>query len=193
MDVSRRDFLKLSGLTAGGTLLPLDIAAVTNRRSRLELRKPIGETPTICPFCAVGCGAIVAADPSGKLVLNIEGDPDHPINQGSLCSKGMALAQLNTVNGETNPRRLLKPKYRAAGSSQWEEKEWDWTFTEIAKRIKTTRDENFIEKDDEGRTVNRLRAIASLGGAALDSEECALIVKAMRALGLVYIEHQARI
>jgi formate dehydrogenase major subunit len=83
--------------------------------------------------------------------------------------------------------------YRAPGSSRWEEKDWDWTLTEIAKRVKTTRDENFIEKDDEGRVVNRLQGIASLGGAALDSEECSLIVKAMRALGLVYIEHQARI
>jgi formate dehydrogenase major subunit len=193
MDVSRRDFLKLSGLTAGGTLLPRDLAATTARTPRLQLRKAIGETPTICPFCAVGCGAIVAADPSGKLVVNIEGDPDHPVNRGSLCSKGMALAQLNTVNGETNARRLQKPKYRAAGSSSWEDVEWEWTFTEIAKRIKTTRDEHFIEKDDEGRTVNRLHAIASLGGAALDNEECSLIVKAMRSLGLVYIEHQARI
>jgi formate dehydrogenase major subunit len=97
------------------------------------------------------------------------------------------------VDGEVNAGRLQMPKYRAAGSSTWEEKDWDWTIKEIAKRIKATRDANFIEKDDEGRTVNRTRAIASLGGAALDSEECALIVKAMRALGLVYIEHQARI
>ena len=193
MDLSRRDFLKLSGLTTGGMLLPREMAVAKPGMRRLGLRKPIGESPTICPFCAVGCGAIVAADASGKKVINIEGDPDHPVSQGSLCSKGMALAQLNTVDGEINPRRLQKVKYRAAGSSSWEEKDWDWTFTEIAKRIKATRDENFIEKDDEGRTVNRLRAIASLGGAALDSEECSLIAKAMRALGLVYIEHQARI
>jgi formate dehydrogenase major subunit len=193
MDVSRRDFLKLSGLTAGGMLLPRDIAAAAKRTPRLGLRKAIGETPTICPFCAVGCGAIVAADESGKRVINIEGDPDHPINQGSLCSKGMALAQLNTVNGEANPRRLSKPLYRAAGGSSWEEKDWDWTLKEIAKRVKKTRDDGFIVKDDEGRTVNRLEAVASLGGAALDNEECSLIVKAMRALGLVYIEHQARI
>ena len=105
----------------------------------------------------------------------------------------MALAQLNTVDGEINPRRLQKVRYRAPGSSSWEEKDWDWAFTEIAKRIKNTRDQHLIEKDGEGRTVNRLEAIASLGGAALDNEECSLIVKAMRSLGLVYIEHQARI
>lgn len=191
MDLSRRSFLKLSGLTTGSVLFPRDIAAATKGSSPLKAHKPIGETPTICPFCAVGCGLIVAAE--GNKVLNIEGDPDHPINRGSLCSKGMSLAQLNTVDGQTNPRRLQKVKYRAAGSSDWEERDWDWAFTEIAKRIKNTRYQHFIERDGEERVVNRLEAIASLGGAALDNEECSLIVKAMRALGLVYIEHQARI
>ena len=186
--INRRDFLKLSGVSMGGLLMPREKISV---KSGLKLHKPIGETPTICCFCGVGCGAIVASD--GKRVFNLEGDPDHPINQGSLCSKGMALAQINTVNGDVNPKRLQKVRYRAPGSDTWEEKDWHWAFTEIAKRIKKTRDQHFITTDDEGRTVNRLEAIASFGGAALDSEECALIVKAMRALGLVYIEHQARI
>jgi formate dehydrogenase major subunit len=159
----------------------------------LGARKSVGETPTICPFCAVGCGLIVAADAAGKRVINIEGDPDHPVNRGSLCSKGMSLAQLNTVDGEVNTRRLQKVKYRAPGGTRWEEKDWDWAFTEIAKRIKATRDKYLIPKDSDGRNANRLEAIASLGGAALDNEECSLIIKAMRALGLVYIEHQARI
>jgi formate dehydrogenase major subunit len=105
----------------------------------------------------------------------------------------MALAQLNTVDGEVNTRRLQKVKYRAPGAADWEEKSWDWTLDQIARRIKDTRDAHFIEMDGEGRAVNRLEAIASLGGAALDNEECSLIVKAMRALGLVYVEHQARI
>lgn len=190
MKLSRREFLKLTGAAAGGLMLPrgLPTAALA---AGFPLHKPIGETPTICCFCAVGCGAIVAAQ-NGR-VVNLEGDPDHPINQGSLCSKGMALAQLNTVDGQINPRRLQKVKYRAPGSSRWEEKPWDWALDQIAKRIKATRDKHLIAKDSEGRTVNRLEAIASLGGAALDNEECALIVKAMRALGLVYIEHQARI
>jgi formate dehydrogenase major subunit len=191
MELSRRDFLKLSGLTTGGFLLPRDITAVMRGKKRFRLHKLIGETPTICCFCGVGCGAIVAAE--GGTVINIEGDPDHPINQGSLCSKGMALAQLNTVDGEINPRRLQKVKYRAPGATQWEEKSWEWALEEIARRIRATRDKYFIEADSEGRTVNRLEAIASLGGAALDNEECSLIIKAMRALGLVYIEHQARI
>ncbi len=192
MDLSRRDFLKLSGLTTGATLLPRDIAAVT-KSSKLKLHKAVGETPTICPFCGVGCGLIVAADADGKKVVNVEGDPDHPINQGSLCSKGMSIAQLNTVDGEINRRRLQKVKYRAPNTTEWRELGWDEALDMMAERIKKTRDENFIPTDGEGRTVNRLEAIASLGGAALDSEECSLIVKAMRALGLVYIEHQARI
>lgn len=191
MNLNRRDFLKLSGLTAGGFLLPRDSVDKLKGQKRFRLHKPIGETPTICCFCGVGCGAIVAAQ--GDRVVNLEGDPDHPINQGSLCSKGMALAQLNTVDGEVNRNRLQKVKYRASGSSQWEEKSWDWALEEIAKRIKSTRDQGFITTDSEGRTVNRLEAIASLGGAALDNEECSLVIKAMRALGLVYVEHQARI
>jgi formate dehydrogenase major subunit len=190
MELSRREFLGLSGAAAGGLVLPCGISAVA-LAADFPLPKPVGETPTICPFCAVGCGAIVAT--AGDRVVNIEGDPEHPVNQGSLCSKGMALAQLNTVDGEVNPNRLQKVKYRAAGSSEWEEKSWDWALDAIARRVKDTRDNYFMEKDSEGRTVNRLEAIASLGGAALDNEECSLIVKAHRALGMVYIEHQARI
>ena len=190
MKLSRRDFLKLTGAAAGGLMLPrgLPTAALA---AGFPLHKPIGETPTICCFCAVGCGAIVAAQ-NGR-VVNLEGDPDHPINEGSLCSKGMALAQLNTVDGAVNRNRLQKVRYRAPGSSRWEEKPWDWALEQIARRIKATRDQYFIEKDSDGRTVNRVEAIASLGGASLDNEECSLLVKAMRALGLVYIEHQARI
>jgi len=192
MKLSRRDFLKLSGATTGSLLLPTG-AVLAAKGKTFPLHKPIGETPTICCFCGVGCGAIVASapDPDGKLrVVNIEGDPDHPVNQGTLCSKGQALAQINLDVGK---KRLTKPLYRAPGSLEWEEKSWEWTIEEIAKRIKATRDKYFMVQDDEGRTVNRLEAIASLGGAALDNEECSLIVKAMRALGLVYIEHQARI
>jgi formate dehydrogenase major subunit len=192
MNLSRRDFLKLGGATAGGLLLPLGVSAAA-LAARYPLHKPIGETPTICCFCGVGCGAIAAANKEGNRIINIEGDPDHPINQGSLCSKGMSLAQLNAVDGKINPRRLQKVKYRAAGSTQWEEKSWDWALEEIAKRVKATRDQYFIPTDSEGRTVNRVEAIANLGGAALDNEECSLLVKAVRALGLVYVEHQARI
>lgn len=124
---------------------------------------------------------------AGK-VVNIEGDPDHPISRGSLCSKGGTLQEL-----ANSDQRVVKPKYRAPNSSEWVEKEWDWVLDQVARKIKDTRDANFIETDDQGRTVNRLEAMAHVGSAALDNEECSVIVKMMRALGLVYIEHQARI
>jgi formate dehydrogenase major subunit len=190
MELSRREFLGLSGAAAGGLVLPCGISAAA-LAADFPLRKPVGETPTICCFCAVGCGAIVAT--AGDRVVNLEGDPEHPISQGSLCSKGMALAQLNTVDGNVNPNRLRNVKYRAPGSSTWEEKSWDWAIEQIARRMKDTRDQYLIETDSEGRTVNRLEAIGCLGGAALDNEECSLLTKSMRSFGLVYLEHQARI
>jgi formate dehydrogenase major subunit len=187
MNVSRREFLKLSGATAGGLLLPGGAALAA--KPSFPLHKPVGETPTICCFCGVGCGAIVASGPDGK-VVNVEGDPDHPVNRGTLCSKGAALAQLNLDPGN---RRLKTPRYRGPGELEWRDMSWDEAIEKIARRIKDSRDEYFEAQDGEGWIVNRLRAIASLGGAAHDSEECALIVKAMRSLGLVFIEHQARI
>jgi formate dehydrogenase major subunit len=138
------------------------------------------ETTTVCPFCGVGCGQVVSTR-SGR-VINIEGDPGHPISEGTLCSKGAAGIQV--VN---NPRRLQKVLYRAPGGKAWEEKTWDWALERIAARVKDTRDKNFQS------TVNRTEAIACLGGSALDNEEAYLLAKLMRALGLVYLEHQARL
>ncbi len=188
MELSRRDFLKLSGASAGGLMLPASFAATVaaGEVTTYALHKPVGETPTICPYCAVGCGMVVGAN-AGK-VVNIEGDPDHPISRGSLCSKGGTLSQL-----ANSDQRVVKPRYRAPNSDQWEEVEWDWALDQVARKIKDTRDQYFIEKDDQGRLVNRVEAIAHVGSAALDNEECSILVKMMRALGLVYIEHQARI
>ena len=194
MEISRRDFFKLSGATAGGValfgILPKDKALAAMPKA-IPLRKRIGESLTICPYDASGCGFIIAAD--GENVINLEGDPDHPINRGAACSKGASLAQLRTVNGKLNPRRLTKPKYRAPGATDWEEVEWDWALDQIAAKIKATRDATFVETDADGYTVNRCDGIASLGGAALDNEECYLLVKMLRTLGMVNIEHQARI
>ena len=143
------------------------------------------ETTTVCPYCGVGCGQVVSVV-KGK-VVNVEGDPDHPINQGALCSKGSALIQV-----ANNPQRLTKVLYRPSGGSQWEEKDWDWTIDRIAAKIVETRQAHWIDQENTI-PVRRTEAIANLGGAALDNEECYLISKAMRSLGLVYLEHQARI
>jgi len=195
VELTRRDFFKLSGASAAGLIVYKTLATDKAAGSSLvDLHKEIGETPTICCYCGVGCGAIAAADEDK--VINIEGDPDHPINEGSLCSKGQALAQMRTIDGKNNPNRLTKPLYRAPNSTEWEEKSWEWMIDTIAARIKETRDENWldtIEVDGTTYTVNRTDAIADFGGGELDNEECYLAVKLTRALGLVYIEHCARI
>jgi formate dehydrogenase major subunit len=118
MKLSRRELLKLIRAAAGGLMLPRSVS-VASPATRFPPHKPVGETPTTRCFCGVGCGAIVAAQ-NGR-IANLEGDPDHLVSQGSLCGKGVVLAQLNTVDGKVNPNRLQKVKYRTPGSSAWEE------------------------------------------------------------------------
>jgi formate dehydrogenase major subunit len=147
------------------------------------------ETTTICCYCAVGCGAIVHTSRRGDgRVINIEGDPDHVINRGALCSKGSSLKQL-----VENDRRLTEPMYRAPFSDKWEKVSWDWVLSTIAQRVKKTRDSSFEKLNAAKQVVNRTTRIASIGSAALDNEECWIYQALMRSLGLVYIEHQARI
>ncbi len=201
MGVTRREFMKVTGSTV--LLGALGATADPAKASAEELRtKGAKETKTICPYCAVGCGIIVQTL-DGK-VVNAEGDPEHPINEGTLCPKGASLAQL--VN---NPARVLKPRYRAPCAADWKEVEWDWALDQIAHKVKDTRDRTFKltskskvkEKQPDGTdrevekafTVNRTDAIAHVGSAALDNEECYLLQKMLRSWGLVYIEHQARI
>jgi formate dehydrogenase major subunit len=193
MELSRRDFLKVTGAGVGGILLfqALGTAKASAAPKAFPLIKRIGEKTTICPYDASGCGFIVADE--GDQVVNIEGDPDHPINRGAACSKGASLAQLHTVDGQINPRRLTNVLYRAPGGNEWETRSWDWAIEQIANRIKTTRDASWVAKDSDGYTVNRTEGVASLGGSALDNEECYLLSKLARALGLVYLEHHARI
>jgi formate dehydrogenase major subunit len=143
------------------------------------------ETTSICPFCGVGCGLIVSV--ADDRVISIEGDPDHPINEGATCSKGSAVAQI-----ANNSRRLTKVLYRAPKSSRWEEKDWEWALERITSRVKETRDRTFVSREKD-KVVNRTEGIACMGGAALDNEECYVLSKAMRSLGIVYLEHQARI
>lgn len=196
MDLTRRDFLKLSGTGLGAAaLINLGVdVPLTAAIEPFRIAKAI-ETTTICPYCAVGCG-ILAASEDGK-VVNTEGNPDHPINRGALCSKGTSVIQLSRVDGKPNKERITKPMYRDKGAHSWKEISWEEAISKLAGKIKETRDANWIEIDDvEGVgkvTVNRTETIASLGSAALDNEECYLLVKLMRALGLVYVEHQARI
>lgn len=191
MDVNRRQFIQLSSATAAGLAvggLGFDLAPVKAHAGMLKT-KYAKETTTICCYCAVGCGAIVHTSKRGDgRVLNIEGDPDHVINQGALCSKGASLKQLIE-----NENRLIQPMYRAPYTDKWQSVSWDWALTHIAERVKKTRDASFTLQNEKGQTVNRTTAIASVGSAAMDNEECWTYQALMRALGLVYIEHQARI
>jgi len=191
MKVTRREFIQISSATAAGLAvsgLGFDLSPV---KSHAQMLKTVyaKETTTICPYCAVGCGAIVHTSKKGDgRVINIEGDPDHVINRGTLCAKGAALSGLSE-----NDNRLLEPMYRAPFSKEWKSVSWDWVLSEIAKRGKKTRDATFTFKNSKGQVVNRTTAIASVGSAALDNEECWVYQTLMRSLGLVYVEHQARI
>ena len=191
MKLNRRQFIQITGAGAAGLAvsgLGFDLRPVKSQAQMLKTRYA-KETTTICPYCAVGCGAIVHTSRRGDgRVINIEGDPDHVINRGSLCSKGAALAQL-----VENKERVTEPMYRAPYSKEWKKVSWDWALSEIAKRVKTTRDTTFETQNAKGQVVNRTNGIASVGSAALDNEECWIYQALIRAIGVTYIEHQARI
>ncbi len=191
MSLERREFLKLSAATVAFTAfggLGLDLTTV-QAAADLSKLKGSKQTTSVCCYCSVGCGLIVATGLEGKgRSVNVEGDPDHPINEGSLCPKGASIWQLTE-----NDKRITKVLYRAPNSDKWQVKSYDWALSEIAKRVKKVRDASFIAKDAKGQTVNRLEAIASVGSAAMDNEECWIYQQMLRALGLTYIEHQARI
>jgi formate dehydrogenase major subunit len=187
--ISRRDFIRLSGgaSAALGTLTALGggIAAPVARAQTLRIQHARA-VPTICPYCAVGCG-MVAHVVDGK-ILNIEGNPDSPVSEGNLCPKGAASYQLLV-----NEHRWTTVKYRAPGADHWEDRPLDWAMDRIAQLVKQKRDETFVEKSVDGKTVNHTTAIFSLGGATIDNEWNYIHSKLMRSLGIVAIENQARI
>jgi formate dehydrogenase major subunit len=144
-------------------------------------------TPSVCPYCAVGCGQLLYTK-DGRLV-DVEGDPRSPINEGTLCPKGA-----NTFQLSTNPHRVTKVLYRAPFSDRWEEKPLDWAMERIASRMKEARDADFLRTDEQGRPLNCVKSVGTLGGATLDVEENYLIKKLFSVgLGVVSVENQARI
>lgn len=185
MNLNRRGFLKLSGGAVGASVLGIGLKPAEAQAQPLAIQYA-RETTSICPYCSVGCGLIVHT--RGGEVINTEGDPDHPINRGTLCPKGSSVYQLRH-----NAARVTQPLYRGKGETQWKPVSWDWALDQIARRVKATRDASFITANAQGQTVNRTDAIASVGSAALDNEECYLYQKFLRSLGVVYLEHQARI
>jgi formate dehydrogenase major subunit len=185
MNVSRRGFLKLSGAVAAVSGLGISLKPTAAHAKELKI-KYAKETTTICPYCSVGC-SIIVSQRDGK-VINTEGDPDSPINRGSLCSKGGSIYQM-----AVNENRLGKPLYRAPSATEWKEVDWDWALDKIAENVKKSRDASFKRTNAKGELVNRTEGIASVGSAAMDNEECFTYQKFLRGLGLAYIEHQARI
>ena len=213
--VSRRDLLKLTvgggtGLAVGGLL---DMPALKAATANMKLSN-VSEFTTSCNFCSGGCGMIATVS-DGKL-LKMEGDYDHIVNRGSLCVKGISMFATHA-----SPQRLTKPRYRAAGSAEWQEISWDDAITRVAQKLRKTRDETWIATEklsvddlsaDRASSdrlesvprfiphngprevpVNRTDAIGFMGGAQNTNEECYLFQKAARLLGMPYVEHQARL
>ncbi len=191
---NRRQFFRNSGIAAGtlaGLGLDLKPAAAATAKLKIQGGR---EVPSVCPYCAVGCSQLVSVR-DGQ-IINIEGNPDSPINRGTLCPKGAAAFQL-----AVNPNRLTKVMYRAPFGKEWEEKPLEWAMDRIAERMKASRDAGFTEswstKDRDGETVtkkvNHCATIASLGGATMDNEWNYAHLKMWRSLGLIWLENQARI
>jgi formate dehydrogenase major subunit len=200
MKVSRRQFLKISAGAIGAVVASevdgwgVDTSALQKQALSIPI-KTGKQVPSVCPYCSVGCGQIVMVNNAGK-IIDIQGNPDSPISEGTLCPKGAATYQL-----VVNDLRWTKVKYRAPGSDHWEDKPLDWAMNRIAQLIKQTRDANFNEfediTDNKGKTVKKrvmnTYALASLGGATIDNEWNYLQQKLMHGLGVVAVENQARI
>jgi len=193
MTLTRRDFLKVGTIGgAAATVFGFDLAPAYAQLRELKIARAT-ETRSTCPYCSVSCGILIytLGDKAKNVtpqVVHVEGDPDHPINRGTLCPKGASLEQ-----DILNPRRLLKPQVRRPGSDHWEDIPWETAIDEIAHWTKKTRDASFVDKDKDGKTVNRCEGIAFTGGCTDTNEFNYLIVKTMRSLGVCYLENQARV
>jgi len=193
MNPSRRDFFKLTAVGgAAAAVFGFDLQPAYAQLRVLKIARA-NETRSTCPYCSVSCGIIIytigdRAKNVTPQVVHVEGDPDHPINRGTLCPKGSSLEQ-----DIMNERRLLRPQVRRPGGTDWEYISGDDALNEIAARVKKTRDDTIIEKDAAGHTVNRCESIAFTGGCTDTNEFNYLVVKSMRALGVVHLENQARV
>ena len=191
--VTRRDFLKISAAGAGATgasVLGFDLAHAAQIKQNFRIAGAT-ESHSVCPYCAVGCALVASTRDNGngtRTLLQIEGNPDSPVNEGRLCPKGATAMQL-----AVSSRRVESPMYRAPGSDHWQQISWDDMLNRLASRIKDSRDATFVAQDASGNTVNRTEGIAFAGGAAFSSEEGYFTTKVMRGLGVVHLEQQARV
>jgi formate dehydrogenase major subunit len=218
MAITRRDFLKISGITSAGILFGVFDLKPLVAYAQAHPPQWTTETASICPYCGCGCGVLVGSNTSDQITY-VQGDPDHPINQGSLCSKAQASGQLNHIEGYVRPvgipyldkngvpykatdsERIITPLKRdpAVDPNKWVAISWNQALNDIAALIKGERDTNIRIMGDTGvgdnadTVVHRLETIAALGTAKDTNEECYLFTKLMRSLGIVYIEHCARV
>ncbi len=195
MDINRRQFFKACAAGLGGSslaLLGFSPQPVLAETRNFKLARTT-ETRNTCPYCAVGCGIIMyglgdKAKNARSEIIHIEGDPDHPVNRGTLCPKGAGL--LDFIHS-TN--RLQYPEYRAAGSNEWKRMSWDEALDKIAKLMKADRDANFVAKTDDGLTVNRWLTTGMLAASASSNESGYLTQKVMRSMGALVFDNQARV
>src|SRR6266481_4811600 len=191
MNPTRRSFLKAGSGAVIASVLGFDVKTAYAQAKELKIARTT-ETRSTCPYCSVSCGVIIhtigdRAKNVTPQVVHVEGDPDHPINRGTLCPKGSSLEQ-----DILNERRIIKPQVRRPGGTEWEDISWDQALNEIAGKVKKTRDDTFIEVDAKGNRVNRCESIAWTGGCTDTNEFNYLVVKSMRSLGVVHLENQAR-
>jgi formate dehydrogenase major subunit len=193
--MSRRQFLRVTGATIAGSSIAL--LGFTPATALAEVRQyklaRSTETRKTCPDCSVGCGILMyglgdGAKNATASIIHIEGDADHPVNRGTLCPKGASL-----IDFIHSPNRLLVPEYRAPGATEWSKISWDDALTRIAKLMKEDRDANFIEKNADGKTVNRWTTTGMLCASAASNEVGYLTHKTMRSLGMLAFDNQARV
>lgn len=193
--MNRRQFLKFTGASLAGSSLALigfapDTALAEVRAYKLARTT---ETRNTCPYCSVACGLLMYslgdnAKNAKASIIHIEGDPDHPVNRGTLCPKGAGL-----IDFIHSPNRLQYPEYRAPGSDKWQRMTWDDALDRIAKLMKQDRDANFIEKNEQGATVNRWLSTAMLAASASSNEVGYITHKTIRSLGMLGFDNQARV
>jgi formate dehydrogenase major subunit len=194
-DLTRRQVLKggafgAAAVSASALGFDTTVAEATTVKQDMRI-EGAKVSHSVCPYCAVGCSLLAYTRKNGNgsvELLQIEGDPDSPVNEGTLCPKGASSMEL-----AVSRRRLQHPLYRAPGADKWKRVSWNFVLDKLARNIKAARDRTFVTKDDDGKVVNRTEGIAFAGGAAFSNEEGYLSTKLMRGLGLVYLEQQARV
>lgn len=195
MDVSRRQFFKACAAGLGGSslaLLGFSPQPVLAETRNFKLARTI-ETRNTCPYCAVGCGVLTyslgdRAKNARSRIIHLEGDPDHPVNRGTLCPKGAGL--LDFIH---SPNRLRYPEYRAPGSNEWKRISWEEAFDKFARLMKADRDTNFVTKTSDGLTVNRWLTTGMLAASASSNESGYITQKVMRSMGALVFDNQARV